>query len=184
MHRRNWNWPIPWRMAWNTSVLGSVLACVWMNLAHVSRFFGPPVWIWSPKWPNSAQGACCGPESPEPWGPHPPRRWRYGPIAKPRAGASPSKTPTTTLPGLAWRPWPPSWAGPRACIPTPWTKPWPCQPIIRPVLPVTPNCICNAIAVSVLGWILLGDLFCWNNGPKPWYDRPWIESKKLRRPEV
>jgi methylmalonyl-CoA mutase len=58
-----------------------------------------------------------------------------------QGGASPSRTPTTIWPAPAWRPWPPCWAAPKACIPMPWTKPSPCPPTTRRGLPGKPSFI-------------------------------------------
>jgi methylmalonyl-CoA mutase len=38
-----------------------------------------------------------------------------------------------------WKPWPRFWAAPRACTPTPLTRPWACPPTFRPASPATPR---------------------------------------------
>jgi hypothetical protein len=82
----------------------------------------------SRKWPSSAPPAGCGPGSSRSASrPPAPARWPAASTSRPPARRSRRSRSTTTSSGPRSRPWPRSWAAPRASTPTPATRRWLCR---------------------------------------------------------
>ena len=72
-----------------------------------------------------------------------PNQWPCARIARHRAGACKSATPTTTSRAPAWKPWPPSSVGRNPCTATPWTKRSPCPRTSALASPATRSSSCS-----------------------------------------